>query len=283
MRYSLIPAAVIFFATTAAMTSLSSSPLRTDDGASNPLVRLHAAGSLKPALTEIGRRFTAEYGVKVEAQFGASGLLRDRLERGEPGDVYASADMANPLSLATQGKAGPVVLFARNRLCAIVRPGLHVTPETVLATMLAPEIKLGTSTPKADPSGDYAWQVFAKADAVRRGAGRDLEAKALKLTGGPESPLPPDGRNVYAWHLLEGRADLFLGYCTAGYDAAATSPGITVVGLPPELAVGADYGLAVLHGADSGTAMPFVFYILSEEGQAILARYGFDAPLLRSP
>ena len=256
---------------------MASSPaLHAEDGA----VRLHAAGSLRPALTELGRVFTAAHGTKVDAQFGSSGLLRERLEGGEAGDVYASADMGNPLALAKAGKAGPVVLFARNRLCAIARPGLPVTPGTVLATMLAPGTKLGTSTPRNDPAGDYAWQVFARADAVQPGARQALEAKALKLTGAPDSPRPPGGRSVYAWHVQEGRADLFLAYCTAGREAAAEAPGLTVVELPPELAVGADYGLTVLRAANAQAALPFVLYVLSAEGQAILARYGFDAPLV---
>ncbi len=243
------------------------------------VVRLHAAGSLRPALTELGQAFSKVHGARVQAQFGSSGLLRERLERGEAGDVFASADMGNPLALA-KAKAGPVVLFARNRLCAIARPGLQVTPGTALAAMLAPGTKLGTSTPRNDPAGDYAWQVFAKAGAVQPGAQQVLEAKALKLTGAPDSPRAPDGRSVYAWHVLESRADLFLAYCTAGREAAAEAPGISVVELPPELAVGADYGLTVLQAADPKAALPLVLYMLSAEGQAILARYGFDAPLL---
>lgn len=107
------------------------------------VVRLHAAGSLRPALTDLGQAFTKAHGARVEAQFGSSGLLRERLERGQPGDVYASADMGNPLALAKAGKAEPVVLFARNRLCAIVRSGLQVTPGTVLAAMLAPDLRQG--------------------------------------------------------------------------------------------------------------------------------------------
>lgn len=114
---------------------------------------------------------------------------------------------------------------------------------------------------------------------MQPGARQALEAKALRLTGAPDSPRPPDGRSVYAWHVLEGRADLFLAYCTAGREAAAEATGLTVVELPPELAVGADYGLTVLRTANTQAALPFVLYILSAEGQAILARYGFDAPL----
>ncbi len=257
------------------MLALALPSLHAEEG----VVRLHAAGSLRPALTELSQAFTAAHGVKVEAQFGSSGLLREQLERGEPGDVYASADTGNPLALAKGGKAWPVVMFARNRLCAVVRPGLDVTPDTILATMLLPGVKLGTSTPRNDPAGDYAWQVFAKADQVQPGARAALETKALKLTGAPDSPRPPDGRSVYAWHVLEGRADVFLAYCTAGREAAAEAPGITTVEMPPELAVGAEYGLTVLRAGNAQTALPLALYMLSTDGQAILARYGFDAPL----
>ena len=104
--------------------------------------------------------------------------------------------------------SGPVVLFARNRLCALVRPGLSVTRETLLERMLDPQVKLGTSTPKADPSGDYAFEAFRKAEASAE-ARTALEAKALQLTGGAASAAPPAGRSPYGWHIAEGRADIF--------------------------------------------------------------------------
>ncbi len=49
--------------------------------------------------------------------------------------------------------------------------------------------------------------------------------------------------------------------------------------LPPELAVGADYGLTVIAGAPP-PAYQFALFILSVEGQRILARHGFAAPAL---
>jgi ABC-type molybdate transport system substrate-binding protein len=87
-------------------------------------VRLYAAGSLRAVMTEIGAAFTKDTSVAVSGEFGESGLLRDRLAKGEAADVFASANMEHPLSLAQSGRAGPVALFARNRLCALVAPGL---------------------------------------------------------------------------------------------------------------------------------------------------------------
>jgi molybdate transport system substrate-binding protein len=245
------------------------------------VVRLYAAGSLRPALTEVIAAFEKAQGVKVEPTFGASGLLRERLASGEQGDLFASADMGQPLALQSAGKAGPVVLFARNRLCALVRPHLAVTSETLLATMLDSAVRLGTSTPKADPSGDYAWEVFRRAEAVRPGSREQLEAKAIKLTGGPAMPQPPPDRNVYAWHVAENRADLFLGYCTNAKAFENELPDGRVVELPPELAVGAKYGLTVLETAAAPcAAAALALYILSNDGQQVLHEHGFDAPLL---
>ncbi len=251
--------------------------LRADDA---PPVRVLAAGSLRTAIGEIATAFTAATKIKVETGFGPSGVLRQRLEKGEAADVFASADMGNPVALFRAGKAGPVVLFARNRFCALVRPGLSLTPGNFLATLLDPQIKLGTSTPKADPLGDYTWAMFAKADAIRPGSRATLGAKAQKLIGGPPiTAAPPAGVDVFAWHLRQGHADIFIEYCSAGADFKKDLPGATVANLPQDLATGADYGLTLLP-IKSGNAADFAFFILSQEGQKILSRDGFDAPLV---
>jgi ABC-type molybdate transport system substrate-binding protein len=141
--------------------------------------------------------------------------------------------------------------------------------------MLAADVKLGSSTPKADPSGDYAFEVFRKAEAIRPGATAVLEKKALLLTGGPTSPQPPADRNLYGVLVASGQADIFLTYCTNAIVAAHENAGQRVVALPPSLAVGADYGLTVMNGASSA-AQAFAGFILSDQGQRILAAHGFS-------
>lgn len=237
-------------------------------------VRLYAAGSLGTAMREIGRVFKAETGLDVAGTFGPSGLLRERIEKGEPAEVFASADMGHPETLAKAGRAGPVSVFAFNRLCALVRPGVAATTETLLDRMLDPAIKLGTSTPKADPSGDYAWQLFEKAEKFKPGAYAALDAKARKLTGGPNSPAAPAGRSLYAKLVSEGAADIFLLYCTAAAEARRDVPDLTIIAVPPALAVGAAYGLSVIKSA-RGEAQRFADFVLSPAGQSILVRFGF--------
>ena len=238
------------------------------------IVLLHAAGSLRGALTEVSAAYEKSAGVTVQAKYGPSGLLRDEIAGGAKAEVFASANMDHPMALAKAGKAGAVALFARNQLCALVKPGLAVTTDTLLDRMLDPAVKLGTSTPKADPSGDYAFEAFKKADALKAGANNTLAKKALQLTGGPNSPPPPKDRSVYGKVVADGQADIFLTYCTNAIVAQRENAGQQVVPLPASLAVGADYGMTVINGA-SPASERFAAFILSPEAQAILAKNGF--------
>jgi molybdate transport system substrate-binding protein len=240
-------------------------------------VLLHAAGSLRLALTDVIAAYEPLAGVQVQARFGASGTLKDAIAKGERAHVFASANMEHPQALADTKKGGPVVLFARNRLCALARPGLAVTTASLLDRMLDPAVKLATSTPKADPSGDYAWEVFRRADKLKPGTFATLEQRALQLVGAPTSATPPKGRTAYGWHMAEGRADLFLTYCTNAMAARQEHPDQQVVQLPDALAVGADYGMTVMTDAPPA-AYRFAMFILSPAGQATLAKHGFSAP-----
>jgi ABC-type molybdate transport system substrate-binding protein len=261
-----------------AVVALALAAMAQVAGAQEP-VRLYAAGSLRAAMLEAGAAFERSAGVKVAGEYGPSGLLRDRIAKGERADVFASANMEHPQSLARDGRAAPVVLFARNRLCALASPRARVTTASLLERMLDPGVKLGISTPKADPSGDYAWALFERAEKVRPGAFAALSGKALKLTGGPGSPPPPKDRNQYGALVADGAADVFLTYCTNALAARRENPALEVVQIPENLAVGADYGLTVIRGAGDGAAR-FALFILSGEGQGILAGHGFAAPTL---
>lgn len=236
-----------------------------------------AAGSLREALTEIARDHEARTGQKLALSFAASGLLRERIEKGESAMVFASADMGHPQKLADAGGWSAPRVFARNQLCAIAQPSLAVSSPRLLDTLLDPAVRLGTSTPRADPSGDYAWALFRKAEALRPGAFATLERKALTLTGGPLSPKAPPGRGTYAWVMEQGQADVFLSYCTNAVAAQRELPRLQVIAVPPALQVGADYGLSVRRGAPAA-AQAFADALLAPPAQAVLARHGFGTP-----
>ncbi len=235
-----------------------------------------AAGSLRDAMTEIARAHEAQTGQKFTLSFAASGLLRERIEKGEATQVFASADMGHPQRLADGGSWGMPRVFARNQLCALTQANLNLTPDRLLDALLDPAIRLGASTPNADPAGDYAWALFRRADAVRAGAYGILERKALQLTGGPTSPKAPAGRGTYAWVMDQGQADIFLTYCTNAVAAQAEVPRLKIVAVPPDLQVYADYGLTVRR-ASHPAAQAFADALLAPSAQAVFARYGFGS------
>ena len=239
--------------------------------------QVYAAGSLRDALTEIARDHEARTGQKVVLTFAASGLLRERIEQGAPAQVFASADTKHPQRLANQGQWQAPVVFTRNTLCALAQGTVAVTPDTLLSTMLQPQVRLGISTPKADPAGDYAWALFQKADALQAGATARLETKALQLTGGANSAQAPAGRNTYAWVMEQNRADVFLTYCTNAVAARAEVRSLQVVAVPEALQVGAAYGLTVRAGAPA-QAQAFAQAVLQPPAQAVFRRLGFAAP-----
>jgi ABC-type molybdate transport system substrate-binding protein len=237
-------------------------------------VKLYAAGVLRAAMTEMAAAFKQATGNNVEPTFGSSGAFRERIIGGEAAHVFASASVAHAEAVRQAGKGGPVVIFARNPLCALARTSLPLTPATLLETIRKPNVKLGTFTPLADPAGDLAFAMFAKADGVIPGARNDLRAKVVHPTGGVSEDQPPAGRNIYAWFLERGSVDVFLTYCASLMAAQAELPDLKAVELPPDISVAADFGLTVMTGAPAA-AGEFARFIQSPDGQAILKRNGF--------
>ena len=242
------------------------------------LVVFHA-GSLTKAMGEIAQAFTAETGLTVALVGAGSGSLRQRIEKGEKPDLFASADLENPRALAAKDLAQAPTLFARNVQVLLARKSLGVTPANVIDKLLDPKLKLATSTPVMDPGGDYAWKLFDLVGAIRPGAAEQLKAKAIKLVGDPALPLPPKEYTKYqvSWHFDEGRADLFPSYLTSAKIVTSELDYVEIVTLPANLTVSAEYGLTEVNGARKDAARLRAF-ILGPKGQAILQGYGFSAP-----
>ncbi|MEH2376598.1 molybdate ABC transporter substrate-binding protein [Nostoc sp.] len=254
-------------------------------------VKLYGAGSLRDSLTQVAESFNDKYGIPVETRFGPSGSTRKLIEQefsktGKSADVFASADIDNPQILFKEGLSKPVMNFTSNRMTAVVRSALGITSDNLLDFLLKPEIKVATSTPVADPSGDYAWQIFDKTNQVKPGSSKILKDKALQLVGGnPNAPIVPNGKNNLVYFLEETKqADIFLAYYTSGKAAQAIVGGdnLQIVELPDYLATKANYGLTTLKNADPD-GEKLAEYILSPLGQEILAKYGFSAPSTSVP
>jgi ABC-type molybdate transport system substrate-binding protein len=151
-------------------------------------VSLFAAGSLKAALTEAAKAFEKDGSgkVQVQATFGPSGLLRERIEKGEPAHVFASADTSHPKRLADQGRSmGPVRIFARNQLCALARSDLAVSSERLLDVMLDAQVRLGTSTPRPTRRATMPLRSSPRLRSSRQGRRRHWRAGRCSSPAGP--------------------------------------------------------------------------------------------------
>ena len=92
-------------------------------------IALVAASSLREAMTEIASAHEARTGQKLTVSFAASGLLRERIEKGELAQVFASADMGHPQRLADAGSWSAPRVFVRNQLCALTQANFNLTPD----------------------------------------------------------------------------------------------------------------------------------------------------------
>ena len=140
----------------------------------------------------------------MQAKFGASGLLKDEIAAAARRQVFASANMEHPQALGA-GKERP---RGAVRAQPAVRAGAARArgQRPLLDRMLDPQVKLGTSTPKADPSGDYAWEVFRKAEKLKPGARADAgEEGAAAHRRAHAAPAPPGPLDLWRAHRARRR------------------------------------------------------------------------------
>jgi molybdate transport system substrate-binding protein len=237
-----------------------------------PLIVL-AAGSLRNAFVDVVSEFERQTGIAVHLEHGPAGLLREKIEEGAPFDVFASANMDHPERLSALGLAGPVLYFTRNSLCVIARRNLEIGDGNLIDILADPAVKIGTSTPKADPSGDYAVEFFDNIETHQPGVGRMLRDKAQALVGGRSSAPIPSG-STPAGHLIgNGTVDVFISYATNGL-LSKDDPDLVVVPIPSYLGPVARYGVVLRQDA-RGSAMLFRNHLFTAEGKRALAKHGY--------
>ena len=239
-------------------------------------VEVYAAGSLRGVVSDLAQRSTATLATEVKPTFGGSGSLRERIEGGEKPDLFLSADLGSPQKLEAQGRTVvPVIAFARNRMCVVSRRSTGLTSANLIARLLKPALKVRTSTPVADPSGDYAWAIFDRIDARHPGAGDILKAKAQSLM---HVTAPAATGQSQAAALFTARAiDVSITYCSGAAGLLKEVPELESLPVPPALDPHPVYGLAVLSAKPD--AWRVALLLLSQQGQAIIASNGL-LPLL---
>jgi molybdate transport system substrate-binding protein len=246
--------------------------------AAEETVEIYSAGSLRGVIGDLTREAQSAFNVEIKATFGGSGTLRERIEKGEKPDLFMSADLGHPLELESQGRTVvPAIAFARNRMCIISRKSAGVTARNLIDHLLAKNVRVKTSTPIADPSGDYAWAIFDRIDTLRPGAGAKLKGKAQALMNVSATPLP--GQSASAALFVAKQVDMSITYCSAWPALEKEVPELTSLTVPPQLDPHPVDGIAIL--SNRPQAMRVALFLLSQKGQAIIAKEGL-VPLLDS-
>jgi len=248
-----------------ALASAASPAVRADP------VEILAAGSLRGVVSDLAAAAKSMH-IEVDADFGGSGLLRERIEKGAKADLFLSADLGSPRKLqALKRTALPVVAFARNRMCVVARKSAGVTQTNLIDRLVAEGVRVKTSAPIADPSGDYAWAIFDRIDAAKPGAGARLKENAqahmaatARTTTAGQSPAAA----LFAANVV----DMSITYCSASTSLEKELPDLVSIEVPPALDPRPIYGMAVL--SDRPEVLRLALFLLSEEGQTLLARNG---------
>jgi ABC-type molybdate transport system substrate-binding protein len=257
----------------AIVLALLSAAAAANVGAAPETVEIFSAGSLRAVVNELAGVAAPALDVEVKATFGGSGLLRERIEKGEKPDLFMSADLASPRKLEAQGRTVvPAVMIARNRMCIVSRRAAGLTAANLIDRLLATGVRVKTSTPFADPAGDYAWAIFERIDALRPGSGAVLKDKAQALMSLAAMPGTSVGQSPYGALFASGQIDAAITYCSGVASLEKEVPDLASLPVPAELDPHPVDGLAVLSGKPG--AMRLALYLLSEKGQAMVARAG---------
>lgn len=220
-------------------------------------ITVFAAASLAGSFEQIGVAFeAANPGVDVVFNIGASSALAQQVVSGAPVDVFASASLATMRTVTDAGDAANPKVFARNRL-QIAVPADNPGKVTGLADFTRSALKIALCAPKV-PCGTAAARAFAAAGLIPSvdTEEQDVKAALAKVT--------------------LGEVDAALVYRT---DVLAAGTEVKGIAFPQADKAVNDYPIAVATDAENATgAAAFVAYVLSTEGQAVLAAAGFDSP-----
>ncbi|HUH85677.1 MAG TPA: extracellular solute-binding protein [Stellaceae bacterium] len=271
------------------------------EAAAAETLTVYAAGTLAGPFREIDTLFErANPGVSVEPQFGGSVMMAKRItDLHQPADILAVADYSviPKYLFAANGKPGLAdwyVGFARNAISFVYTPnskGAHgISSRNWYDVLAETGVEIGRSNPDTDPSGYQTLQML------------NLAATYYKVPGLAERVLanaPPrnirDTETELISALQLGQIDYL-----AIYRSDAVQHHLPSLDLPPEIdlsdpARAGSYAMVVAHtkngdlpgkpivyaatipadASHAELAAKYLAYLLSAEGQSVIARDGF--------
>ncbi|MER1966003.1 molybdate ABC transporter substrate-binding protein [Castellaniella sp. GW247-6E4] len=222
-----------------------------------------AAASLTNAFKDLATQYEAAHpGLQVQTNFGASDVVLQQIVQGAPADVFASADQ-KAMDRAVEAKAvDPATRrdFVRNEVVLIV-PVDNPSGIGSLADLHGDRVtRVAFGNPASVPVGRYTQAALEQSGDWQAVHSREI--------------LGQNVRQVLSY-VERGEVDAGFVFAT---DAALMQDKVKVVQVlqTPTPVV---YPIALVRrdGRAPG-AQGFLDYVLSDAGQAVLAKYGFAKP-----
>jgi molybdate transport system substrate-binding protein len=230
-----------------------------------PLV-VSAASDLQPAFEELGRRFEAESGRRVVFNFGSTGNLARQVAAGAGVDLFAAADSSAIEALRQEGLLVPesIAVYGIGRLTVWKRRDLDIELHRLDDLADARVTRVAIANPSHAPYGRAAREAL-----INSGFFSAVEPKLVYAD------------NVrHALQLAE----------SGNVDAAIVALSLSIpsrgawTSVPAALHRPLDQTLAVVRASrNQADAEAFARLVLSPEGFALLARYGFEPPPAVAP
>ena len=223
-----------------------------------------AASNLTEALAEIGPRFNSKSGIRVVFSFGATADLAKQIENGAPFDVFAAADTEHVEQLELKGllTPGTRALYARGRLVMWLPPG---------GSLKATRIEDITNK-------EFERIAIAKPDVAPYGRAAVESLKALGIWNQLETKV------IYAQNVSQAKQYAATGNAEVAFiPLALVKPGEgSYLEVSEESHRPIDQALGIIKDSTKqAAARQFADFLLSAEGQEILAKHGYNKPPAR--
>lgn len=239
-------------------------------------VRVLYAGSLVNLMERgIGPGFDKAGGNEFEGYAGGSGALVNQIKgKLRAGDVFITANPALNDKLTGPANGNWVswyVTFAQSPLVLGINPSSRFANDFKTRpwyeVLSEPGIRIGRTDPKLDPKGALTVKLLDHAQSVYGKPGL-----ANRILGKAENPAQVQPEESLAGRLQSGQIDVGFFYATETSDLH-----IPAVALPKEVALQANYAVAILRGAPNAAgALQFVTFLLGPQGRAVMQAHGLE-------
>jgi molybdate transport system substrate-binding protein len=229
---------------------------------------IFCGAGLAGAFNEIGQLYENASDIGVAFNFDGVPSLRAQIENGAYADVLVSSNLKHMDALKAEGLINndTVEIFAKNKV-AVVVPNDNPANIVNLTDLARPGIMILMGTRELS-IGDYARQVLDKLSNDSE-YGPEYKEKVISNIVSEETTV-----NRIVSKVALGEADA--GFSFVSDVSPSMSGKVTKLLIPDKYNVVGDFPVAVLSQSNyPQEAQAFIDMIMSNEGQAILDKYGF--------